>query len=83
MAELAPAEFVLAYPNPAVSQLTLECPSSLLGSSFSIFDKLGQVVIKGKFSELQNSIEIGTLSPGIYFIRLDDDQRNLLKLVKM
>lgn len=83
MAELAPAEFVLAYPNPAISQLTLECPLSLLGSSFSIFDKLGQVVIKGKFSELQNSIEIGTLSPGIYFIRLDDDQSNLLKLVKM
>lgn len=71
------------YPNPVQNTLTLSTPLSLKGASYAVYNMVGQDFIKGKADELTN-IEVSTLTPGIYFIKLISLQNEVqsLKFVK-
>lgn len=56
------------YPNPATSVLTVE---GIENGLYEIYDALGRQVISG---ENQAEINISTLAPGTYTIRLFNDQ---------
>lgn len=72
--ENAPALF--AYPIPANEQLYIDSPEA---SSFQIINSLGQVVNSGNLIEGKNSLDISSLTVGVYFIRTPNEQVRFVK----
>lgn len=72
------------YPNPVQNELFISSEKHLKNYSFQIFDVLGKVKISGKL-ENSKSINIETLSKGIYIIRIKDDSENTIskKFIKI
>ena len=65
------------YPNPVTDILhVLEVD---IGAPYEIWDISGQTQMSGDFS-LDNSIEVATLSKGIYFLRVGDMVRKFVKV---
>ena len=67
---LSNQDFALAtfrmYPNPANNILNLSCASSI--DSIEIYNTLGQIVGKESYSSNQASINISSLSKGVYIL---------------
>ena len=59
------------YPNPASSELTIESKSTI--SSYGITNMLGQEVVNKNAANAVETIEIGNLQPGIYFLKVVSD----------
>jgi hypothetical protein len=61
------------YPNPAVSELTLnlEHDARWIGELLIITNAMGVTVQQVKISSTRQNIGVGHLRPGIYFIRSD------------
>jgi hypothetical protein len=59
------------YPNPANDIITLDNVSA--NASYEIFSSLGKTVLYGKLE--RNTIEVASLSPGIYFLQVTDEGR--------
>ncbi|HOW31299.1 MAG TPA: T9SS type A sorting domain-containing protein, partial [Bacteroidales bacterium] len=66
-------KYLLVVPNPASSVITVgsPCPD---GSLVSIFNASGEEMISTKSDENTTSINISTLPPGLYFVRLSNDK---------
>ncbi len=56
------------YPNPSEKLLTVE--TEFDNSIATIFDQMGRTVYKQKFNDRKTTIDISSLSPGIYFIEI-------------
>jgi hypothetical protein len=69
-------------PNPAFSQINIIADQGFEGSSFYILNHMGQTVSTGNINSTSESIEIGHLVPGIYLVRLGENNNQALKLVK-
>ena len=71
---------VKVYPNP-VSDI-LQVKGLPQGTSYTIYNTLGQKVKQGKMNNDQ--IEVSELSKGIYYLKLVDQQQNILskKLIR-
>ncbi len=67
------------YPNPATTKLTIE---NNLGNNanmkFEIQNTLGQTLITGILESNRNTINISSLSPGIYFVRIGEDVKKVM-----
>jgi hypothetical protein len=71
------------YPSPSYSKITIEIPGISSQFPFSIFDVSGQVLICGQVTEPQTLVDIASLAPGIYFVRVTTDRTVLVgKFVK-
>lgn len=69
------------YPNPATDQLTLvthnpKAPSSQL----YVIDMSGQKVIRQSLMKGLNEIDLSELSPGLYFVQIDNTIQKFQKL---
>jgi hypothetical protein len=62
------------YPNPAGNFIQIEYPFTK-GSSIkiNIYNLTGQLLLQQDFSGENVRIDIGSLSPGLYFISLQED----------
>lgn len=74
-ASVTVAEKLLAYPNPAISAITLQCASKYNGTvQVLIFDVNGTVVRKQLFTKVQTvqqqTIRVDGLLSGIYLVEL-------------
>ncbi len=69
------------YPNPIVDELYVDMYNhNALDASYKIYDLKGKIVAEGIFEKV---IYTKDLSPGIYFIRLNiDDKMVTKKIVK-
>jgi len=65
---------VNAYPNPATDKLFLK-NHALGGSEFKIYDPVGKAVQEGTFTETLDYISISSLSPGLYYLVLENHQQ--------
>jgi photosystem II stability/assembly factor-like uncharacterized protein len=64
------------FPNPATT--TLNIASIEAASPFKIYDLFGRVVIKGMVRDRATlTLDISSLSPGIYFVFVDDIHRGI------
>ena len=69
------------YPQPAVNTLTLEMNQvKLLNTDALLADNLGRVLQKIKLTQSRQAINISTLKPGTYYLRLANGEA--LKLIK-
>ena len=71
------------YPNPAKNVINLKtADTKLLGMAYSIHDSAGKVVLSGKITSENTSIELGNLSAGIYMIGIAENMNQTFKLIR-
>ncbi|HXC05560.1 MAG TPA: T9SS type A sorting domain-containing protein, partial [Bacteroidia bacterium] len=65
------------YPNPFRSTATVKMEHAVPDphTKFSLFDMLGQEVLQSTLTGSETEIQRGSLSPGVYFYRVEDAQR--------
>lgn len=70
-------------PNPANDLINIKTNSSLMGSTYRIFEITGKVILNGKISSENSQIDISKLSKGIYFLETSiNEKQHILKIVK-
>ncbi|MFZ4800214.1 MAG: LamG-like jellyroll fold domain-containing protein [Bacteroidia bacterium] len=73
---------VYIYPNPANSQINVQINTNLLGSTYTITDQIGKVVLSGKLNAEKSTIELGNLSGGIYLFSIGNNAKQTFKIIK-
>jgi len=65
------------YPNPAMDELFISIgTTTYTTSNYSIVDMLGRTMVSGKLPGTVNSIDISSLPPGNYLIKIMDVENN-------
>ena len=71
------------YPNPAKSVINVKtADTKLLGMAYSIYDNAGKVVLSGKITSENTSIELGNLAAGIYMLSIAENMSQTFKVIK-
>jgi len=70
------------FPNPTTNQINVKVDAKLIGESYSIYDKLGKIVLSGNLNAENMLIELGDLSSGIYLISVGENRRQTFKVIK-
>ena len=71
------SNFVI-YPNPASNQLFIESKTQV-GQAFSIINLLGETIISAQLNGQIEALDISSLPPNIYFIRIDNESIKFVK----
>jgi len=69
------SSIILSYPNPCTGSFAVAIPDGIYGGimediSYEVFDTLGKTVVSGKSPTQNIHINIDSMSPGIYSIRV-------------
>lgn len=67
-------DYVLVYPNPAITKIVVEVPASLVGQELILTNTLGQVVLNSAVTAIRNEFNISDLSKGVYYVRIKSRQ---------
>ncbi|MEY3084646.1 MAG: hypothetical protein RL037_826 [Bacteroidota bacterium] len=70
------------FPNPAQSVINIKTNINLIGSFYVIYDNLGKIIIKGKITSEDTTIELGNLSAGIYLFSVGENLKQTFKVIK-
>ena len=81
--EISKVISVTISPNPVSDILSLEFNSDVKSGFYSIFSNLGNEMFKGEFDKSSNNINVSNLVDGIYYIRINSQQGNIVyKFIK-
>ena len=67
------------YPNPSKNKLFIES-KIMTDQEFSIIDLLGEKILKGRLNGGIETIDISSLAPNVYILRIDDEAIKFIKL---
>jgi len=67
------------YPNPANDFVTVKLNSNATNETYIFTNELGQIVLCGKISEGNSVIDISELARGIYFLKVGEENRKVIK----
>lgn len=70
---------VTVYPNPAVSEIVVDCGES--AATIRVYDMVGNLVIEKETISGLRTIDVGGLAPGTYFVRLTREGKTITKKV--
>jgi plastocyanin len=70
------------YPNPAVNSITLTSANNLTGSQYYLADQTGRLVLTGKLNDNTSSIDISSLTPGVYLLEVLGETKLYSKVIK-
>ena len=77
------ANNVKLYPNPATDNLTIRYSSSAGAAKICVYNTLGKMIANYKITDTTiTNIPVSNLATGIYFIRLTDDEGNVVAIQK-
>jgi hypothetical protein len=62
--------------------LNIKVNSSTVGSAYSVNDNLGKVLLAGKINSENSSLDISSLSKGIYFLTIGEHLKSISMFVK-
>jgi hypothetical protein len=74
-----PLQQVTIYPNPVTTQLMIG--NAPIGSAITLFNVIGQQVYSGTTTNDRQTIDMHTLPPGNYIIRLTGADGNRMSRV--
>lgn len=74
---------ISVYPNPFIDKINLINADKIIISDISIYDISGKEVLSKKYNG-ENTINLSSLKPATYFIKLNDENKNqkLIKIIK-
>jgi hypothetical protein len=70
------------YPNPAINFITVKVNPILMGSNYSIKDELGRIVLTGCITKEISSINITSISSGMYIFYVEGEHNQSFKVMK-
>ncbi|MDA9339557.1 T9SS type A sorting domain-containing protein [Polaribacter sp.] len=71
------------YPNPAVTELTIQLPSGANEANVEFYDYMGRLTLSQKISISDPQINVSNLSSGMYLLKvLSDDKIGTQKFIK-
>lgn len=76
--DLAPEWNVQVFPNPMGSVLTIQTGSPE-NMNYSLYDAQGRIVRQGNLISPETEVDVQTLAPGAYELRLANEQSALLR----
>jgi fibronectin type 3 domain-containing protein len=69
---------ITVYPNPAIDELTIDNSELKEGDMVSVYDMSGRNIHNSQFTT-SHSINVSTLSAGIYFVRIGNKTERFVK----
>jgi hypothetical protein len=63
---------LILYPNPADNSLTLQLETRSKSMEIIVYDLMGKLVLEKSLHET-NTLDVSSLNPGMYILRLVDD----------
>lgn len=77
------AEQFALYPNPVSTNVNVSFPQNLEQAEIRIFNVLGKLVLKKQIYPLNNSIDVSSLTSGMYIASITSNNKtNSFKLIK-
>jgi hypothetical protein len=70
------------YPVPASNLITIITSNDFINKKYILTNYLGQVVLSGTLTAHNHSINISTLTAGIYILKLGANSKQTIKLIK-
>jgi hypothetical protein len=70
------------YPNPTQNIINVKADSKLIGGVYSIYDNMGRVVLTGKIHAENTTIELGSISDGVYSFNIGGNMNQIFKVIK-
>jgi hypothetical protein len=80
--EFAQDNLFSVYPNPAQTVINVKADSKLIGEQYTVIDNAGRIVLSGKIVTENTSIELGSLSNGIYLFQVKDNLNQSFRIIK-
>ena len=80
--ELTNENLFSVYPNPAHNIVNVSADSKLIGSSYTILDNTGRIVLQGKIVSENTTIDLQNLSGGIYLFGIGENLKQTFKIIK-
>jgi hypothetical protein len=80
--EFAQGNLFSFYPNPAQTVINVKADSKLVGEQYTIIDNSGRIVLSGKIVTEYTSIELGSLSNGVYLFNVGNNLKQQFKILK-
>jgi polyhydroxybutyrate depolymerase len=66
------------FPNPFNQELTIEVKSAE-ASDFEVYNIIGKLVLSGKLNSLTNTIDLSSLDPNVYILKIKNQSIKLVK----
>jgi len=74
---------IVIYPNPTSDTITIEVPKVENGWAYRIITATGQIVRQGTIQNPTSTLNLKTLSSGVYFIQLiSEQQTQTIRVIK-
>lgn len=73
---------LIVYPVPASNLITIITSNDFINKKYILTNYLGQVVLSGTLTAHNHSINISTLTAGIYILKLGANSKQTIKLIK-
>ena len=73
------ADAISLYPNPASTMVTLRVGEQMVGSTVSIVDVNGRVVMSETLASETLTIDLNDVAKGAYFVRLTGEQATVVR----
>jgi hypothetical protein len=70
------------YPNPADDEVIIQSNNDVIGSTYIISDQLGRQVLSGILSGESTKVDINQLTPGLYYLQIGGNNKQIYKLIK-
>lgn len=70
------------YPNPTNNTIHIEISEELIGTTYTISDQLGKIIMVDKLHAENTIVDFGKLAKGIYTLRLDAIPKHAFKVIK-
>jgi hypothetical protein len=70
------------YPNPSSNQINLKATSGIIGSTYSIYDYTGKVIMEGKIRQENTLIDLKHLAIGMYVFSAGTYKKQTIKIIK-
>ena len=70
------------YPNPAKDIITIKTNDNSLGLKYWVTDQMGRQSLNGTITERETVIDINQLASGVYFIQMEQNKNQTIKIVK-
>lgn len=77
------AAIISVYPNPANNTITINCRTQAANSELQITNLSGQLVQQSTIHNSQSTIDISSLSKGIYILKVNDSKGYTLHVEKL
>ncbi len=81
--ELFGISMITLQPNPVIDFININIPHESIGSSFILTDNCGKIVLQGNLLDENSSIDLTTIAQGIYYFRLENNDTEIIKVIKL